>query len=140
MTDSTLFQANASLNSLISKSGSKDASQGERGVKLTKRTVSNKTHQSKTDPNASLAFKKGSPRTLKYKAHVCTTSQSRVILDIKITTGAIHDSKPYLKQLDTIKSGLNYDISEAIADRAHGSWAYHFNTQINGYHHLYSFI
>ncbi|WP_165482846.1 transposase, partial [Legionella gresilensis] len=72
MTDSTLFQANASLNSLVPKSGSEDANQGERGVKLSKRTISNKTHQSKTDPDASLAFKKGAPRTLKYKAHVCT--------------------------------------------------------------------
>ncbi|MGQ3887532.1 hypothetical protein ACQUW5_00695 [Legionella sp. CNM-1927-20] len=53
MTDSTLFQANASINSLVPKSGNKDTRQGERGVKLAKRTVSNKIHQ-----------------TLKYKAHV----------------------------------------------------------------------
>ncbi|WP_207386058.1 transposase, partial [Legionella gresilensis] len=121
MTDSTLFQANASLNSLMPKSGSEDANQGERGVKLTKRTVSNKTHQSKTDPDASLAFKKGAPCTLKYKAHVCTTSQSRVILDIKITTGAVHDSQPYLEQLNAIKLGLSHNIKEVIADRAYGS-------------------
>ncbi|WP_427853548.1 transposase [Legionella gresilensis] len=121
MTDSTLFQANASLNSLVPKAGREETNQGERGVKLVKRTLSNKTHQSKTDPDASLAFKKGAPRTLKYKAHVCTTSQSRVILDIKITTGAVHDSKPYLEQLDAIKSSLNHHINEVIADRAYGS-------------------
>ncbi|WP_165482847.1 transposase, partial [Legionella gresilensis] len=60
-------------------------------------------------------------RTLKYKAHVCTTSQSRVILDIKITTGAVHDSQSYLEQLNAIKLGLNHDIDEVIADRAYGS-------------------
>ncbi|WP_131781898.1 transposase [Legionella gresilensis] len=116
-----MFQANASLNSLAPKFDREDISQGERGVKLVKRTISNKTHQSKTDPDASLALKKGAPRTLKYKAHVCITSQSRIILDIKITTGAVHDLQPYLEQLNAIKSILNQDIKEAIADRAHGS-------------------
>ena len=122
MTDSTLFQANTSLNSMVLKSGIDDTSEeGERGIKPPKRTISNKTHQSNTDPDASLAFKAGTPHTLKYKAHVCSDSQSRVILDIKITTGAVHDSQPYLEQITSLKSRLQHDIIEAIADRGYGS-------------------
>ena len=63
-----------------------------------KRQLSNKTHISKTDPDATLAFKSGTPRTLKYKAHVTSDSVNRIILAIKITTGAVHDSVPYLEQ------------------------------------------
>jgi IS5 family transposase len=79
------------------------------------------THASKTDPDATLAFKNGTPRTLKYKAHITIDADSRVILDNRITTGAVHESQVYLEQLQTIKNNLNVNIKLAIADRAYGS-------------------
>lgn len=123
MTDSTLFQANASLNSMkpINKNEQSHYRSGERGILPPRRSISNKTHQSKTDPDATLAFKLGTSRSLKYKAHVCCDSLSRVIVAIKITTGAVHDSQPYVGLLEHVRTKLGLNIQEAIADRGYGS-------------------
>ena len=117
MTDSILLDANASLDSLTLKEKDKNIPPIEKG----NRQLSNKTHISKTDPDATLAFKSGTPRTLKYKAHVTSDSINRIILAIKITTGAVHDSVPYLEQLGYVKTKVLYSIKETIADRAYGS-------------------
>src|SRR3990167_2257453 len=124
MTDGTLFDANASLNSLVPKH--EDETEN---VTLTKigveapstKKISNKTHISKTDPDATLAFKNGTPRTLKYKAHITIDSDSRVVLNAKVTTGATHESQVYLQQIETIENDLKLNITEAITDRAYGS-------------------
>lgn len=123
MTDSTLFQANASLNSMkpINKEEQSHFEPGERGVMPPQGSFSNKTHQSRTDPDATLAFKSGTTRSLKYKAHVCCDSLSRVIVAIKITTGAVHDSQPYIGLLEHVRTKLGLTIQEAIADRGYGS-------------------
>ncbi|MBX3709918.1 MAG: hypothetical protein KIT56_09715 [Gammaproteobacteria bacterium] len=60
----------------------------------------------KTNPDASLAFKSGTPRTLKYKAHITIDADSRVVLDAKITTGATHESQVYLQQIETVEKNL----------------------------------
>lgn len=75
MTDSILLDANASLDSLTLKEKDKNILPIEKG----NRQLSNKTHISKTDPDATLAFKSGTPRTLKYKAHVTSNSLNRII-------------------------------------------------------------
>ncbi|GAN28253.1 transposase DDE domain protein [Legionella pneumophila] len=118
MTDSILLDANASLDSLTLK---EKENNDDTSIEKGKRSISNKTHISKTDPDATLAFKSGTPRTLKYKAHVTSDSCNRIILAIKITTGAIHDSVPYLEQLDYVKQTVLGSLSETIADRAYGS-------------------
>jgi transposase len=114
MTDSTLFQANASLDSLKPKEN----------IEIPhdiKKSFSNKTHVSKTDPDASFAFKAGTVRSLKYKAHVTTDTPSRIILAIKITTGGVHDSIPYLEQLEYVIRKSKTNLTEAIADKAYGT-------------------
>lgn len=125
MTDGTLFQANASLDSLIPK----DELKGEDKV-ITElnsptrqpiRKISNQTHISRTDPQASLAFKKGTARTLKYKTHFTLDAASRVVLDAKVTTGATHESQVYLAQIEAIQNEFALTIQEATADRAYGS-------------------
>jgi len=121
MTDSTLFQANASLNSMkpMSKDISVNKKPSKEGISQDKWHISNKTHRSRTDPDATLAFKAGALRGLKYKAHVCCDTDSRVITSIIITTGSVHDSQPYLMQLKHLKN--KYFFNETIADRAYGS-------------------
>lgn len=126
MTDGTLFQANASLDSLEPINKYESANENKEisipGIKApSSRKISNKTHVSTTDPDASLAFKNGTPRTLKYKAHITINADSRVVLDAKITTGATHESQVYLERLETIENDLSLNINEAIADRAYGS-------------------
>ncbi len=72
MTDATLIAADASLNSLVhndSEQAQQEAeAQQNRGMmdSRPKRKLSNETHRSLTDPDATLAQKQGSPRQLKY--------------------------------------------------------------------------
>lgn len=125
MTDGTLINANASIDSLIPKEPieikkEKTEEQETTTSAQSKRKISNKTHVSSTDPDATLAFKKGKSQNLKYKAHMTIDSESRVVLDTKITTGAYHDSQAYLEQLDSIIDTFGVSIDNAIADRAYG--------------------
>lgn len=85
------------------------------------RKLSNQTHRSRTDPDATLAQKRGTPRQLKYKIHQTIDADSRVILDTEVTTGARHDNQPYLDQLQRIRDRCKITIREAIADRGYGS-------------------
>ena len=73
--------------------------------------------------DATLAQKRGTPRQLKYKVHQSIDADSRVILDTHVTTGARHDSQPYLQQLKRIEQRCRLTIVEATADRGYGSAA-----------------
>jgi transposase len=130
MTDATLIAANAALNSLVHndpKQAQKEAltQRQDRGLKdsSSARRVTNQTHTSRSDPDATLAQKEGTPRQLKYKVHQSIDADSRVILDTEVTTGARHDNQPYLGQLQQIRDRYNITIREATADRGYGSAA-----------------
>ena len=128
MTDATLIAADASLNSLVHNDPGEaqkeeEAQRQRRGTidGQAQRKLSNETHRSSTDPDATLAQKRGSPRQLKYKVHQTIDADSRVILDTEVTTGARHDNQPYLDQLQRIRDRHKITIREAIADRGYGS-------------------
>jgi transposase len=130
MTDATLIAANAALNSLVHndpKEAQREAitQRQDRGLKdsSSARRVTNQTHTSRTDPEATLAQKEGTPRQLKYKVHQSIDADSRVILDAEVTTGARHDNQPYLGQLQRIRDRYQITIREATADRGYGSAA-----------------
>src|SRR5271170_3487617 len=128
MTDATLIAADAALDSLVHNDPEQarfeaDALRGRTQAvdPPARRRISNQTHRSRTDPDATLAEKKGSPRLLKYKVHQSADADSRVILDTHVTTGARHDNQPYLAQLRRIEERCQITILEAIADRGYGS-------------------
>ena len=128
MTDATLIAADASLNSLIHNDPEEakkeeEAQRQRRGTidRKAQRKVSNQTHRSRTDPEATLAQKRGTPRQLKYKVHQTIDADSRVILDTQVTTGARHDNQPYLEQLQRVRERYGITITEAIADSGYGS-------------------
>ena len=128
MTDATLIAADASLNSLVHKDPEQakqeeEAQRERRGMidGQAQRTLSNQTHRSRTDPDATLAQKRGTPRQLKYKVHQTIDADSRVILDTEVTTGARHDNQPYLGQLERVENQYKIKIREAVADRGYGS-------------------
>jgi transposase len=130
MTDATLIAADAALDSLVHNDPDQACQEAEalRGRTKTvdppaSRKISNQTHTSRTDPDASLAQKRGTPRHLKYKVHQTIDADSRVILDTEVTTGARHDNQPYLQQLQRIEQRCQITISETIADRGYGSAA-----------------
>jgi len=128
MTDATLIAADASLDSLVHVDPEQakqeaNAQHHQRGTfdGRAPRTLSNQTHRSCTDPEATLAQKKGTPRQLKYKVHQTIDADSRVILDTEVTTGARHDNQPYLAQLERVRACYQITIGEATADRGYGS-------------------
>ena len=130
MTDATLIAADAALDSLVHNDPDQARQEAEalRGRTKTvdppaSRKISNQTHTSRTDPDASLAQKRGTPRHLKYKVHQTIDADSRVILDTEVTTGARHDNQPYLQQLQRIEQRCQITIGETIADRGYGSAA-----------------
>ncbi len=128
MTDSILIKANASLNSLtpieakaaVCEKAARKAAINKLGPPVS-RSISNSTHISKTDKDASLAQKEGSPRELKYKVHNSIDALSRVIIDTHVTSGKVHDSQVYIERLNNIREKYSLTIKEAIADRAYGS-------------------
>ena len=130
MTDATLIAADAALDSLVHEDPQQALQEAEALRGRTQavdppasRTISNKTHTSRTDPDATLAQKLGTPRQLKYKVHQTIDADSRVILDTHVTTGARHDNQPYLDQLQRIRNRYKLTIREATADRGYGSAA-----------------
>ncbi len=130
MTDTTLIVADAALDSLVHNDPEQARQETEALRGRTKsvdrpaiRKISNQTHTSHSDPDATLAQKRGTPRQLKYKVHQTIDADSRVILDTHVTTGAVHDSQPYLEQLQRVRDRHKIRIREAIADRGYGSAA-----------------
>jgi hypothetical protein len=127
ITDSTLIDADASLDSMIAKDlerakEEKQALETRNPIDpMPKIKLTNDTHVSKTDPDSSLAKKEGTPKGLKYKLHSTIDADSRVILDCNITTGALHDTKIYLDRIEYIQGKYRLNIKEAIADRAYGA-------------------
>ena len=122
ITDSTLIEANASLDSIISRDlDIADSQTTNITVKEYDKRFSNQTHLSKTDPDSSLAKKPNTPKGLKYKAHISIDGKSRVILDNKITTGSCHETQIYLERLKYIEDKYHIVIKEVIADKAYGA-------------------
>jgi hypothetical protein len=144
ITDATLIEANASIDSMISKE-SRNTSDDEKFVgvvtSFSKRKLSNNSHISKSDPDSSLAMKIGAARSLKYKVHISIDKDSRVVLDSKVTTGSCHETQIYLDRLFHIKSKYNLEMKSVIADRAYGSSKNIKHLQLNsitGYIPLFS--
>jgi transposase len=86
MTDATLIAADAALDSLVHNDPQQAREETEALQGRTRATeapatrrISNQTHTSRTDPDATLAQKRGSPRQLKYKVHQSIDADSRVI-------------------------------------------------------------
>ena len=124
MTDATLIAADASLDSLVHNDPEQARVEAEsqrcrRGMldPSANRRVSNRTHRSRTDPEATLAQKRGTALQLKYKVHQTIDAESRVILDAEVTTGGRHDNQPYLEQLRRVEDRCHCTIQEATADR-----------------------
>jgi transposase len=126
MTDGSLVRADASLDS-IRRKDRKDVdpngndSRAERISRIKGWRIDNATHESVSDPDASLAGKKGQGTHLFYKAHHSIDSDSRVILDPFVTTGNVHETTVYTARIDAIEQTFGIKFEEAVADRAYGS-------------------
>lgn len=125
--DATLLRENASMNSLKHRP--------EEDVKPTlpheeryhdfktgkkKRTYSNKTHQSSSDPDASLVTQQGSHNKLNYKAHYTIDAKKRIIVDCHVTTGARHEGPVLPDRIGYILERFAFPLKEVLADKGYG--------------------
>jgi hypothetical protein len=85
-----------------------------------RRQVSNQTHVSTSDPDATLVSRPATYRKLYYKAHYTVDAESRVILDCHLTTGAQHECTVMPKCLAPLLDDGHWPIEEVLADKAYG--------------------
>ncbi len=83
--------------------------------------LSNKTHFSPCDPEATLSGKAGEQKALAYKSHHTIDASSRVIVDCQVTTGAVSDVTMFIERIKQVQEKLGIKIGEVIADRGYGS-------------------
>lgn len=121
ITDATLIEADAAVSSMKVKKDCEFKAK-KKNDRAGRKRISNDTHESQTDPDATLAKKPGNKRALRFKVHTSIDSSSRVILDCHVTTGATHDSTVYLDRVESVvEANPSLEIDTVVADRAYGT-------------------
>ena len=126
--DATLVRADASIESMQPiKEFAKDVftnnpSEENKTDKKRERKMSNKTHRSTTDPDATLMKKH--PRTqahLSYQCHMTVDTKNRFITGVKTLTGATSEC-PYLPGIiREQKDRYGFKVKDVTADKAYSS-------------------
>ena len=79
---------------------------------------------STTDPDSGLLGRKNKPDGFHFLVHQTIDAKNAIILDATATAGNVHDSQPYLRQIDRIIEILDefhIDIETAAGDSAYDS-------------------
>ena len=129
ITDASLIDADASLDSMLERpEGDPDAKalknyqqryhDFREGKK--QRRVSNQTHVSHSDPDATLVSRKGTYRKMAYKVHYTIDGDSRIITDCYGTTGAKHECTVMPERIIYQIDQFDFPTSEVIADKGYG--------------------
>ncbi len=138
MVDGSVIKANASIYKMQERDDKKDGEENnpqpphayskdglsvndlrKRGIGGKK--ISNKTHFSPTDPDATLSGKEGEQKALAYKTHHAIDAGSRVIVDCHVTTGSVSDVTMFIERINHIQEKFECQIGEVVADRGYGS-------------------
>lgn len=129
ISDASLVEADASMDSLVKR---EDGDPDARELKLyeqryhdfkegkKERKVSNQTHVSKTDPDATLVSRKGYYKKLNYKTHYSIDADSRMIVDCHATTGSKHECTVLPERAGYVLNRFTFAVKEWIADRGYG--------------------
>lgn len=127
--DATLVEADASLDSMV---GRKDGDPEARELKNyekryhdfregdKKRKMSNQTHVSTTDPDATMVSRKGSYMKLSYKAHYSVDAKNRIVMDCHVTTGARHECKVMPDRIHYLLGRFKFPIEQVMGDKGYG--------------------
>ena len=83
--------------------------------------ISNRTHVSKVDRDATLVNRAGYPMQLYHKVHYCIDANSRVITDCHVTTGADHENTVIRGRIEYQQARFGFPIEEVIADAGYSS-------------------
>ena len=133
-TDSTHLKANANKNKFIDKIVRKrtqsylkeleEAVEEDRkahGKKPLKAkpasTPVKRIKESTTDPEAGYMFRDGKPQGFHLLDHRTVDGKFNIITDSYITSGAIHDSVPYLERLDRQIERFEFDVKYSTTNR-----------------------
>ena len=129
ISDASMVEANAAMDSLVERDNDDpdltplkryqhryhDFKEGKR-----QRKVSNQTHVSYTDPDATMVSHKNLHKKLQYKVHYTIDAQSRMILDCYGTTGSKHECNVLPERVDYLVKQRDFSIEEIIADKGYG--------------------
>ena len=95
---------------------------GKRRAKRTKQVKKDKRRSHKrmshTDPEAGYMTRPGKPDGFYYLSHQTIDSDCGIITAVTVTSGDVHDSKPYLEQLEYVHKNV-VSIQAAAADSAY---------------------
>ena len=95
---------------------------GKRRAKRTKQVKKDKRRSHKrmshTDPEAGYMMRPGKPNGFYYLSHQTTDPDCGIITAVTVTPGDVHDSKPYLEQLEYVHKNV-VPIRAAAADSAY---------------------
>ena len=119
MIDASLVKADAALNSLMPKDATPEEIENRPSM-IQGKHYQNQTHQSCSDPDASLAGKAGVAKGLYYKLHQTIDSESKVILDPHVTTGSLSDGTIFIERIEAVEERMSTKVKEVIADRGYG--------------------
>ena len=72
--------------------------------------------QSTTDPDSGYMVRDGKPKGFFYLDHRTVDGRCNIITDVHITPGNVHDSRPYLLQLDRQKDRFGFDVQSVGLD------------------------
>jgi len=129
MADASLVEADASMNSLQQRAEGDPEARALRNYERRyhdfregdkKRKVSNQTHVSQTDPDATLVGRPGTYGKLYYKVHYAIDGKNRFIIDCQATTGARHECTILPDRIDYLRNQLGMPVKELIADKGYG--------------------
>lgn len=110
MTDSSLVEANASINSLEER-------EDPQPYKYKKNPMyKNQTHKSRTDPESTLVGRIGYRKGLFYKSHYMADVKTRIITDCHVTIGSMHEAIVMQGRVDYQLKRFNFPIQEIVAD------------------------
>ena len=130
--DASIIEADASMDSMIEREEDdpkaeelKPHQKHYHNIKTgkKKRKISNQTHVSKTDPDATLLSRQGQHRKLSYKVHYSIDGDSRFIVDCHATTGSRHECIVFPDRIKYLYDELHLPIREIIADKGYGRGA-----------------
>ncbi len=128
--DATLVRADASIESMrpveefardVFANNPPEEEKKKAGKKPGGR-FSNKTHRSKTDPDATLMKKQNRTKAqLSYQCHMTVDSDHRVVTGVKATTGAITEGPCLPEIVEEQKEKYGFPVKDVCADKAYSS-------------------
>lgn len=130
LVDASLVEANAAYGSLVERQDEdpkkrplKPYQQRYREIKRAKaqrRRVSNQTHVSRSDADATLVSRPGYFKRLYYKVHYTIDADSRLITDCLATTGSRHECPLLPERIAYQLNQFHFPVVEITADKGYG--------------------